>query len=69
VDAAQARGEDYEVLLALDALAVFGALKSDRRRERQSIVQRLGVVRLPVVADFSRRQAGQQAAAELVPAS
>jgi class 3 adenylate cyclase/tetratricopeptide (TPR) repeat protein len=69
VHAARARGEDYEVVLALDALAAFGALESHRLRERQTILQRLGVVRVPVITDLSRRSAGQQAAAETVPAS
>jgi class 3 adenylate cyclase/tetratricopeptide (TPR) repeat protein len=49
--AARERGEDYELALALDALATLGPLDQDRLAERDAIVARLGVVRLPGIRD------------------
>jgi class 3 adenylate cyclase/tetratricopeptide (TPR) repeat protein len=69
VGAARARGEDFEVLLALDALAAFGALESQRLSERQTIRRRLGVVRLPVITSPSRGAPEQQATTETVAVS
>jgi tetratricopeptide (TPR) repeat protein len=48
--AARARGEDFELALALDVLAALGPLDQDQRAELNGIVVRLGVVRLPVIA-------------------
>jgi tetratricopeptide (TPR) repeat protein len=60
---ATARGgdEDYESALALDALAALGPLEPARRRERDAIVERLGVIRLPVIPPLSARARGGQA--------
>jgi tetratricopeptide (TPR) repeat protein len=49
---ARERGEDYEVAAALDALAALGPLDTDQRSELETILARLGIVRLPTVADL-----------------
>ena len=49
--AARERGSDFDVAVALDALAEVGAPGSarDRRAERDAIVERLGIAALPVL--------------------
>jgi tetratricopeptide (TPR) repeat protein len=49
---ARERGEDYDLALALDALASLGALDDQRRAERHSIFRRLGVVQVPAIRDL-----------------
>jgi tetratricopeptide (TPR) repeat protein len=51
VTAARERGEDYDLALALDALAALGRLDDGRRAERDAILARLGVVRMPAIRD------------------
>lgn len=46
VAAARERGEDFEVALALDALAAIGSADAGALRERDEIMARLGVVAL-----------------------
>jgi class 3 adenylate cyclase/tetratricopeptide (TPR) repeat protein len=53
IAAARTRGEDYELALALDVLAALGPLDQDQLAQRDAIVARLGVVRLPAIADLS----------------
>lgn len=48
--AARRRHEDYEVALALDALSVIGSCTADQKIERETILSRLGVVRVSPVA-------------------
>ncbi len=45
--AARRGGEDYEVALTLDVLATVDTLDAERHAERDTIVERLGIVRLP----------------------
>jgi hypothetical protein len=48
--AARERGEDYDVALALDALATMGAAEEAALLERDEILERLGVVVVATVA-------------------
>ncbi len=54
--AAEERAEDYELALALDALAAFGWLGPDLRAERDAIADRLGIVRMPTIIGSARDQ-------------
>jgi tetratricopeptide (TPR) repeat protein len=49
VAAARQIGEDYELVLTLDALAAVRPLGPDESRERDDILERLGIVRLPTI--------------------
>jgi class 3 adenylate cyclase/tetratricopeptide (TPR) repeat protein len=49
VAAARRIGEDYELVLTLDALAAVRPLGPEERRERDEILDRLGIVRLPTI--------------------
>jgi tetratricopeptide (TPR) repeat protein len=49
VAAARQIGEDFELVLTLDALAAVRPLGPDERRERDEILERLGIVRLPTI--------------------
>lgn len=44
---ARERGDELEVVLALDALLAAGAAEPAERRERDAVVERLDIVRLP----------------------
>jgi hypothetical protein len=65
VAAARARGEDYELALALDVLAALGADDSGLIAERDAIVTRLGVVRLPAIPGLSHAGSGRESVSEL----
>jgi len=54
VTQARERGEEFELALALDALAPTGSLDEAELRERDVILARLGVVALPLIATASR---------------
>jgi class 3 adenylate cyclase/tetratricopeptide (TPR) repeat protein len=49
VSAARQIGEDYELVLTLDALAAVRPLGPDERHERDEILDRLGIVQLPSI--------------------
>jgi class 3 adenylate cyclase/tetratricopeptide (TPR) repeat protein len=63
LDAARAGGEDYEVALALDALSALECLDGEQTAERDAILTRLGVVRLPPLAGPERRDTHERAGA------
>jgi len=46
---ARERGEDFELALALDALGALRAPQPDLERERDAIIERLGIVSLPTL--------------------
>jgi hypothetical protein len=52
--AARRRSEDYEIALALDMLRMIGSLNAEQEVERDAILERLGVVRLPALAGVRR---------------
>jgi tetratricopeptide (TPR) repeat protein len=54
--AARARGEVFEIALALDALAVLDSADAAQQRERDEIVERLGIEHLPAIPAVSRRE-------------
>ena len=58
--AARERGEDFDVALALDAHAALGGAPPDALIERDAILERLGVVALPVIAGLARDARGVQ---------
>jgi tetratricopeptide (TPR) repeat protein len=49
IAAAREIGEDYELVLSLDALAAVRPLGPGERRERDEILERLGIVHLPTI--------------------
>ena len=61
--AARERGEDFEIALALDALAALDSADAAQQRERDKIVERLGVERLPAIAALSGRDEQSRIAA------
>lgn len=65
IEAARAREEYYELALALDARAALGVLDHDRLAERDEIVARLGVVRLPAIPGLNHNGLVGASAAEL----
>lgn len=72
VTAARERGEDYELALALNAVAALGSLDRARARERDAIFRRLGVVSPssfhPGIPGQPRRDVGDQHDVEAVRA-
>jgi class 3 adenylate cyclase/tetratricopeptide (TPR) repeat protein len=72
VTTARERGEDYELALALNALAALGPLDGGRAQERDAIFGRLGVIRPssfhPRIAGQPRRDVGDQHDVEAVRA-
>ena len=52
VAAARERAEDYELALALDAMATFGWLEPEWAAERDAIAARLGIVRMPAITGY-----------------
>jgi hypothetical protein len=52
VTLARERGEQYELALSLDALGALRPLDPAQRHERDAILERLGVVRLPAMLDL-----------------
>jgi tetratricopeptide (TPR) repeat protein len=60
------RGEDYEVALALDVLAALDPDDIESRRERDEILARLDVVRLPAIRDIGEGAGGDQPLPALV---
>jgi hypothetical protein len=66
--AARVRGEDYEIALALDVLAALAALDHEQRVERDSIVARLGVVRLPAIPGLGHNEPAGEPVSELATA-
>jgi hypothetical protein len=65
VEAARERGEDYEVALALDALACIEPLDAARQLNRDMIVERLGIVQLPALAGLANGAPAAEQPAEL----
>jgi tetratricopeptide (TPR) repeat protein len=63
VEAARQIGEDYELVLTLDALAAARPLEPDEQRERREILERLGIVRLPSFPEPDSPRASDQALA------
>ena len=61
--AARERGEDFEIALALDALAALDSADAVQERERDEILERLGIVRLPAIATLSPRDEQSRIAA------
>jgi tetratricopeptide (TPR) repeat protein len=57
---ASERGDDYELALALDALATLRAPQPVLERERNAILRRLGIVALPTTADLGPADAGDR---------
>jgi tetratricopeptide (TPR) repeat protein len=65
IAAARARGEDYELALALDVLGALGPVDPDRLAERDAIVARLGVVHPPAIPDLNCAVRVGESASEL----
>jgi hypothetical protein len=65
IAAARARGEDYELALALDVLGALGPVDPDRLAERDAIVARLGVVHPPAIPDLNCNVRVGESASEL----
>jgi tetratricopeptide (TPR) repeat protein len=65
IAAARARGEDYELALALDVLGALGPVDPDRLAERDAIVARLGVVHPPAIPDLNCNLRVGESASEL----
>lgn len=57
---ASERGDDYELALAIDALAALRPPQPVLERERDAILRRLGVVSLPMTADLGPADRGDQ---------
>ena len=61
--AARERGEDFEIALAIDALAALDSADAAQERERDEILERLGIVRLPAIPALSPRDQQSRIAA------
>jgi hypothetical protein len=63
IAAARRIGEDYELVLTLDALAAVQPLRAHEQREREEILERLGIVKLPSIPEPDSPRGGDRALA------